>query len=64
MNADRIRNFCLIAHIDRSWDLRATLKAHLDRGVPSLQDRARRTHEIAVELLMKRRRGALAEENP
>jgi len=47
----------LIAHIDRSWDLRGMLQARLDRGVPALQERARRTHEIAVDLLGKRRQG-------
>ena len=48
----------LIAHIDRSWDLRGMLQARLDRGVPGLQERARRTNEIAVDLLGKRRQGA------
>ena len=47
----------LIAHIDRSWDLRGMLQARLDRGVPGLQERARRTNEIAVDLLGKRRPG-------
>jgi polysaccharide pyruvyl transferase CsaB len=52
----------LIAHIDRSWDLRGTLQGRLERGVPGLQDRARRANEIAVDLLSKRRQGAPSEE--
>ncbi len=52
----------LIAHIDRSWDLRGMLQARLERGVPGLQDRARRANEIAVDLLGKRRQGTPSEE--
>jgi polysaccharide pyruvyl transferase WcaK-like protein len=41
----------LIAHIDRSWDLRRDLQAHIDRVLPVLQERARQTNSIAVQLL-------------
>ncbi len=47
----------LIAHIDRCWDLREMLQVRLDRGLPGLKDRARRTNEIAVDLLTKRHQG-------
>jgi polysaccharide pyruvyl transferase CsaB len=45
----------LIAHIDRSWDLRHDLRARFDRALPGLQARARRTHELAVRLLREGR---------
>jgi polysaccharide pyruvyl transferase WcaK-like protein len=45
----------LIAHIDRWWDLRRNLQAQLDRTLPAIQERARRTHEIAMQLLSARR---------
>jgi len=44
----------LIAHIDRSWDLRRDLQALIERTLPRLQERARRTNEIAVRLLTGR----------
>jgi len=44
----------LIAHIDRSWDLRRDLQALIERALPRLQERARRTNEIAVRLLTGR----------
>jgi polysaccharide pyruvyl transferase CsaB len=47
----------LIAHIDRQWDLRRDLKARIERALPALQARARRTHEIAVRLLTERTPG-------
>ena len=45
----------LIAYIDRSWDLRRELQARLDQAVPGLQERATKTHAIAVRLLTERR---------
>ena len=45
----------LIAHIDRSWDLRRDLQILIDRALPRLQERARRTHAIAERLLTSRR---------
>lgn len=45
----------LIAYIDRWWDLRPNLQARLEKGVPEIQARARRTNEIAVRLLLERR---------
>jgi hypothetical protein len=41
----------LIAHIDRSWDLRAEIQARTETALPALRARARRTHEIALRLL-------------
>lgn len=46
----------LIAHLDRSWDLRSDIQAKIDRVLPGLQARARETHNIAVRLLTKRAR--------
>lgn len=44
----------LIAYIDRWWDLRRTLQARLERALPAIQARARRTNEIAMHLLSER----------
>jgi polysaccharide pyruvyl transferase CsaB len=44
----------LIAYIDRWWDLRRNLQARLEKAVPEIQERARRTHAIALRLLRKR----------
>lgn len=41
----------LIAHVDRCWDLRVSLQERINQALPVLQERARRTHEIAVDLL-------------
>jgi polysaccharide pyruvyl transferase CsaB len=41
----------LIAYIDRWWDLRRNLQARLEKAVPDIQARARRTNEIALRLL-------------
>ncbi|HEY7869082.1 MAG TPA: polysaccharide pyruvyl transferase family protein [Methylomirabilota bacterium] len=41
----------LIAYIDRWWDLRRNLQARLEKAVPEIQARARRTNEIAQRLL-------------
>ena len=41
----------LIAYIDRWWDLRRNLQARLGKTVPEIQERARRTNEIALRLL-------------
>jgi polysaccharide pyruvyl transferase CsaB len=41
----------LIAHIDRSWDLRRDLQSRIEEALPALQARARRTHEIAMTFL-------------
>jgi len=47
----------LIAHIDRSWDMRGDIQARIDRALPGLQARARETHNVAVRVLNKRRPG-------
>lgn len=43
----------LIAHIDRMWDMREQLRDKIYRTLPQLQDRARQTHDIAVQLLVQ-----------
>jgi len=49
----------LIAYIDRWWDLRRNLQTRLERALPLIQERARRTNEIAIRLLAERsERGA------
>jgi polysaccharide pyruvyl transferase CsaB len=45
----------LIAYIDRWWDLRRNLQARLEKMVPEIQARARRTNEIALRILHDRR---------
>jgi polysaccharide pyruvyl transferase CsaB len=44
----------LIAYIDRWWDLRRNLQARLEKSVPEIQARARRTNDIALRLLGRR----------
>ena len=46
----------LIAYIDRWWDLRRNLQARLEKTVPEIQTRARRTNEIALRLLTEGRK--------
>jgi polysaccharide pyruvyl transferase CsaB len=41
----------LIAHIDRSWDSREDVRAHILRTLPALQERARETHRGLAALL-------------
>jgi polysaccharide pyruvyl transferase WcaK-like protein len=43
----------LIAHVDRSWDERQRLRDHIDRYLPGIQDPARESNRIAVELLKR-----------
>lgn len=44
----------LIAYIDESWDTREALCEQIKRALPALQQRARRTNEVAVHLLRAR----------
>jgi polysaccharide pyruvyl transferase CsaB len=46
----------LIAYIDRWWDLRRNLQARLEKSVPEIQTRARRTNEIALQILTEGRK--------
>jgi polysaccharide pyruvyl transferase CsaB len=41
----------LIAHLDESWDCRRSLKTHLQKAVPPLQERSRETVKIALQIL-------------
>lgn len=43
----------LCAFIDRSWDTRRTIEKRLEERVPPLQERARETNRILVDLLEK-----------
>jgi polysaccharide pyruvyl transferase CsaB len=53
---ERVSAGQLIAHIDRDWDQREALRAHVRRALPGLQQRARVSNEIAVRLLARRDR--------
>jgi polysaccharide pyruvyl transferase CsaB len=46
----------LIAHIDRAWDERATLRERIQAGLRELQTRARVNNDFAIRLLSQRRR--------
>lgn len=56
----------LIAGIDRSWDTRAEIRAKIGERLPAMKARARRTNEILIELLRRRRTGeqSTVESNP
>jgi polysaccharide pyruvyl transferase WcaK-like protein len=41
----------LIAYIDRSWDLREQIRAQIDQLLPPLQNRARETNKLMLDLL-------------
>ena len=45
----------LIARLDRSWDTRNETRARIRRCLPALQDRARETNRMIVELLSAKR---------
>ena len=46
----------LMAHIDRSWDMRDEYRARIDRMLPDIQARASRSHEIFLRVLEERLR--------
>ncbi|MEX2431643.1 MAG: polysaccharide pyruvyl transferase family protein [Dehalococcoidia bacterium] len=55
----------LIAHIDRSWDLRAGLRERIGETLPELLERARETNSFVVRLLTQDgRRGRTITEEP
>ena len=41
----------LIAYLDESWDRRRSMRTRISETLPPLQERARETHRIALELL-------------
>jgi polysaccharide pyruvyl transferase CsaB len=41
----------LIAYLDESWDRRRSMRTRIAETLPALQDRARETHRIAMQLL-------------
>jgi polysaccharide pyruvyl transferase WcaK-like protein len=51
LTMDRVNTGHLIAHLDRSWDERDDLRAHIDRFLPGLQEQAQVSNRIAVGLL-------------
>jgi polysaccharide pyruvyl transferase WcaK-like protein len=51
----------LIAYIDRWWDLRRNLQARLEKSVPEIQVRARRTNDVALRILRERQERRKAE---
>ncbi len=44
----------LIAHIDRAWDNRRDFQKRIQDSLPTLQQRARRTHELLISLLSEK----------
>lgn len=48
---DKISAGALIARIDRSWDFREEIRARIQRLLPGLQERARRTNDLLMQLL-------------
>jgi polysaccharide pyruvyl transferase WcaK-like protein len=51
----------LIAHIDRAWDLREDLRAHIRRALPGLKTRARQNNELALDVLRAGRAAVAAD---
>jgi polysaccharide pyruvyl transferase CsaB len=41
----------LIAYLDESWDRRRSMRSHIAEKLPALQDRARETHRLLLEIL-------------
>jgi polysaccharide pyruvyl transferase WcaK-like protein len=41
----------LIAYLDESWDRRRSMRTRISETLPPLQERARETHRLALELL-------------
>ena len=50
----------LCAHLDGSWDERRALRATINKSLPALQERARKTVHIALEVLNKGKTLAVA----
>jgi polysaccharide pyruvyl transferase CsaB len=44
----------LIAHLDRCWDMRASIRERIRETLPVLQSRARDNHNLLVDLLKRR----------
>ena len=41
----------LIAYLDDSWDKRRSIRTRITESLPSLQERARETHRLLLEVL-------------
>jgi polysaccharide pyruvyl transferase WcaK-like protein len=54
----------LCAFLDRSWDLRSRLKKQLEEKIPPVQERAKTTNRILVELLQSRGRAEIGRNSP
>ena len=51
----------LIAHLDESWDRRRSMRTRIAESLPPLQERAKETNRLAIELLTgKTKKSALA----
>ena len=50
----------LCAHLDGSWDERRALRATINKSLPALQERSRKTVQIALEVLNKGKTLAVA----
>lgn len=50
----------LIAHIDRCWDTQQALRGRIARKLPALQERARLTNRIVLEVLQEQDRAGAA----
>jgi polysaccharide pyruvyl transferase CsaB len=44
----------LIAYLDQCWDGKREMRERICEGLPALKERARQTHELAMQLLTKR----------
>lgn len=51
---DHVTTGHLVAHIDRFWDIRATLRERIRSRVPALQSRARETNQYVLDVLRGR----------
>jgi polysaccharide pyruvyl transferase CsaB len=45
----------LIAHIDRAWDMQDQIRERIAQRLPELQERARQTNRIVLDVLSRRR---------
>lgn len=48
---DNVNTGRLLAMIDQSWDLRATIRSRIEQRIPALKARAQETNELLVQLL-------------
>jgi polysaccharide pyruvyl transferase WcaK-like protein len=51
----------LLSHVDRAWDERRDLRARIDGVMPCLQERARETHRLLLDVIAGIERSAVRE---